>query len=112
MNFLLFFGTSELPTCRRFMYWAHVIRNIRKNRTHIKSNEKFLMVEYPFQTYFTIDTDLDLKAYDCNNRVDRNEILQLDGFTFVALIKEPRINTRSWVHYFYRMNWLSYDHFK
>ena len=198
------------------MCWAHVIRNIRKNRTLIKSKEKFLMVEQdimnlqlafndqvffagaklllekwaadkdlhqfskyfnkewlthlcywyegaarfspstnngleslngriknhytmrnklalapflqlaekmlidwsmenlknPFQTYLTIDTDLDLKAYDWSNKVDRNEILQLDGFTFVVPTKEPHMNTRSWVHYFYTMNWLSYDHFK
>jgi hypothetical protein len=59
-----------------------------------------------------INADLDLKAYEWINKVDRNEILQLDAFTFVVPAKKPHMNTRTWVHYLYTMTWSSYDHFK
>ena len=80
--------------------------------------EKMLMdwstnsIEKPFQLHLNINSDLDLKAYDWINKVDRNEILQLDAFTFVVPSKQPHMNTRSWVHYLYTLSWLSYDPFK
>ncbi len=40
---------------------------------------------------------LGLKAYNWINKLNRNEILQLDAFTFVVPTKEPQINTCSWV---------------
>jgi hypothetical protein len=69
-------------------------------------------VQQSFQIHLIIDTDLDLKAYDWTNKVDRNEILQLDAFTFVVPAREPQMNTRSWINYFYTMCWSFYDHFK
>ncbi|CAF1306954.1 unnamed protein product, partial [Rotaria sordida] len=69
-------------------------------------------VQQPFQLHLTINNDLDVKAYDWINKVDRNEILQLDAFTFVVPSKEPQMNIRSWINCLYSMTWSSYEHFK
>ncbi|CAF1214992.1 unnamed protein product [Didymodactylos carnosus] len=65
----------------------------------------------PFATSITYNNDLDLKAFEWLQKIDKSQIAQLNPCTFVVPSDDPKINVSTWVQQLNSADWQSFDEF-